>query len=54
MNGRKGRRVACVLANDGRNLEVFDMEEEEGDEEADDGDEDAEVGEQEEEEVDGE
>lgn len=35
VNGRKGRRVACVLGEDGTALEVFDMEGEEDDEDED-------------------
>ena len=37
VNGRKGRRVACVLGEDGTALQVFDMEgeEEDDDEEVD-------------------
>lgn len=37
LNGRKGRRVGCVLGNLGRTLEVLDMEEEEGEEDGEDG-----------------
>jgi hypothetical protein len=33
LNGRKGRRVGCVLMEDGREVEVLDMEEGEDDEE---------------------
>lgn len=33
VNGRAGRRVACVLDGDGMELEMFDMEGEDGDEE---------------------
>ena len=36
VNGRKGRRVACVLGEGGTALEVFDMEGEEDDDEDED------------------
>lgn len=34
-NGREGRRVACVLHNKGTQLDVFDMDEDEGKDEGD-------------------
>jgi len=34
LNGRKGRRVGCVSMGDGRELEILDMDEDEGQEDA--------------------
>ena len=39
VNGRVGRRVACVLDDSGTSLEIFDMEGEDDEEEGDEGDE---------------
>lgn len=33
LNGRKGRRVGCVMMEDGKEVEVLDMEGDEGEEE---------------------
>jgi anaphase-promoting complex subunit 4 len=50
VNGRKGRRVGCVLAEDSVAYMVFDLDQEEDEEEEEDGDEDKEEGEDESEE----
>ena len=44
MNGRAGRRVACVLDSAGLTLEVFDMAGEEEGEEMEDGSEEGVAG----------
>ena len=33
LNGRKGRRVGCVMMEDGKEVEVLDMEADDGEEE---------------------
>lgn len=38
LNGRKGRRVGCIIMGDGREVEVLDMDEDEGDEDGEEGD----------------
>lgn len=32
MNGRAGRRVCCVMTNQGQEIQVFDMDADEGEE----------------------